>query len=396
MCFSSGLIEHQNHLKKCCRVCGKLLNTVAKSRKNGYDCNGRDSKSSAPYAELLQHVFSIYTEYDDPDVHPGRFCHRCFIIIGKYCKAQAQQKQYNAAPRLYNWKPHDNENCDFCKRFLGGSRTQKGKRQAKKCEKGAPGQRSEEDQSTSTSNQHLLSQRGQGNDHSYAASSATHIFAMARKRKREVEDDSEGLNVQPSNKKLIMSTEIGDDDFDCNVASLYSADLCLAKPLHVNFQCGICTGILDKPFQTSCCHVFCEKCIKKWVQRFSCCADTECHEIISLRDLRPSDSVFRQIVLDLPMKCVNTECMSHLTVETFEEHILSCEVNNSECESADESFSSSSSEKSFSDSACSSADESINDSICSNTSTTSSKRGRAGESIVRSTAASSKCQTQDT
>ena len=56
--------------------------------------------------------------------------------------------------------------------------------------------------------------------------------------------------------------------------------------------------------------------------RFAYCG--KCEELVRRRDLKPCDQHFRDLILSLPMHCMNASCPAPLTVDTFTEHTNSC------------------------------------------------------------------------
>ena len=128
--------EHKANLAKCCRICGTLF-TKVKKNPTQYECLGYDKKSGVPFSEMLQHAFTdALVEYDDEEIHPKTFCHKCLLVLGRWCKAQANQQKFRPAKRGYKWEPHSDD-CKLCKRFAGRGRSQKGKVQAKKPQRSA-------------------------------------------------------------------------------------------------------------------------------------------------------------------------------------------------------------------------------------------------------------------
>ena len=303
------LEQHIEYLAKCCRICGTLFAKIKKAVRQ-YECMGRDDKSGVPFSELLQHVFTdVFVEYDDEVIHPKTFCHKCFLVVNRSCKAQEQKKIFKPAARGYPWAPHS-EDCTFCKRFVGQGKTSKCKVQVRRP------QRTEKENLNVDTN--LPPRNGCSpvvlTDHSYSNVPIHTRFLNPRKRKREDEDEA-------ARKKLIMDTE-NPEGIVPSMGSPFSVDLCLAVPLHSSFLCGICQGIVNNPYKTKCNHLFCENCIKPWVMRFACCG--KCEELVRRRDLKPCDQHFRDLILSLPMQCMNASCPAPLTVDTFTEHTNSC------------------------------------------------------------------------
>ena len=228
-------------------------------------------------------------------------------MVVRWCKAQEDKKKYMPAARSYEWLPHDHD-CKFCKRFVGRGKSSVGKVQSKK-----PQRLSQDKENSPIKTKNPSVGSSAMTDHTYSNIPFHTKFLSVRKRKREDEQGS-------ANKKLILS--IDETDENLSLGSPFAMDLCLATPLHPRFQCGICHGVLNKPHQTKCEHLFCETCIKPWIVRFSCCG--QCDEVMSLRDIRECDTHFNEIISSLPMKCINSACKSSLTVGTYELHVNSC------------------------------------------------------------------------
>ena len=198
----SEVQDHQRHLDKCCRVCGCIYGKVAKA-KTGHACNGFDKKSGAPFAELLQHVFGIFVDYDINDVHPKKFCHKCYLVLSKWCVAQERKQQYRPTAREYLWLPHDSTFCSFCARFVRPGKSCSGKRVVKKVKTGNLHQKphNEHELSNQPSKQLDTPQHCSRDDHNYAHVPAHALFSRVRKRKHED-------NLPTSSKKRVMSMSL--------------------------------------------------------------------------------------------------------------------------------------------------------------------------------------------
>ena len=68
--------------------------------------------------------------------------------------------------------------------------------------------------------------------------------------------------------------------------------------------CSICTNVLEDPVQTPCSHVFCKKCIQKWLDTGSnnCPID---RELLTLDLLRPESRITMRRLNRLSIRCKN-------------------------------------------------------------------------------------------
>ena len=318
MCFT----KHVEHLQKLCRVCGGWLWTGPKSG-YGYNCSERDKKSLTLWSDLLEGCFSIMIHDDIPEMHPTKFCHSCRQVLARWCEAQMNNRNYQPATVLYEWEEHSENSCSLCQRFSGlsqGRRIKKCKRRyPRRAPKPKPTNKSAEDEDNHYLSDHFTTSCSmEYSDHSYAYVPPPVQFA--RKRKAE-------SSLARSEKRRVMDLDLlkrRTEFKDSELCSMYSTKLCMATPLHENFVCSVCFGIVDNPLITSCNHTGCKTCMEKWTASFASCP--ECQEVLRWRDLRECDSLFKGLVQDLPMKCHNQNCREELTVKTFQEHISICTV----------------------------------------------------------------------
>ena len=68
--------------------------------------------------------------------------------------------------------------------------------------------------------------------------------------------------------------------------------------------CSICTNVLEDPVQTPCSHVFCKKCIQKWLDTGSnnCPVD---RELLTLNLLKPESRITMRRLNRLCIRCKN-------------------------------------------------------------------------------------------
>ncbi len=98
-------MEHHLHcLEEQCRVCGGLLS----GQRVSYECDKYSLK-----------MLKVDTSNDDNDIHPKKFCHKCYCCL----KRVEQNTGTEINIQLAEWATHTN-NCDTCqrqhKKFKGG------------------------------------------------------------------------------------------------------------------------------------------------------------------------------------------------------------------------------------------------------------------------------------
>lgn len=67
------------------------------------------------------------------------------------------------------------------------------------------------------------------------------------------------------------------------------------------FQCAICTEILENPVQSPCEHIFCNECIKGWLAVDSSCPVDRIP--LTITDLKSIPRYFRNMLDKLEIKC---------------------------------------------------------------------------------------------
>ena len=89
---------HQSNLNKLCRICGGALSA-----------GGRVSYSTSSGKGILEKVFGISVEHDNPKVHPPKYCHRCHGVI---YHATKKEQEHNRV--VFQWHAHSGEDCTIC------------------------------------------------------------------------------------------------------------------------------------------------------------------------------------------------------------------------------------------------------------------------------------------
>lgn len=97
--------EHQEYLRRHCRVCSKLLGKVK------YECE--------KYLSLLNHL-GVDSQHDDEQIHPPSFCNVCYMTAKRISRSLQHHTQI--LPVL--WVPHDGAAC-MCKTQCKGGRPKK-------------------------------------------------------------------------------------------------------------------------------------------------------------------------------------------------------------------------------------------------------------------------------
>ena len=81
--------------------------------------------------------------------------------------------------------------------------------------------------------------------------------------------------------------------------------------------CSICTGVLEKPLETSCQHLFCGECIQKWLSRRKSCP--RCRKNITTTDLRHLKNILSKQKINCEYK--SNGCKELVTTEALPTHL---------------------------------------------------------------------------
>ena len=92
--------------------------------------------------------------------------------------------------------------------------------------------------------------------------------------------------------------------------------------------CSICTGVLEKPLETSCQHLFCGECIHQWLLRRESCP--HCRKNITTTDLRQVLPALKNILNKQKINCEYKKngCKELVTIEALPKHLSSCSFVN--------------------------------------------------------------------
>ena len=119
--------EHEEALRKLCRVCGGPINVH------------RVSYSCAEHQDSLKKAFSIEVLSDTDEIHPARFCMRCSSLMKRKLKALEEGKYYMQSKQIFKWTKHDS-NCNICIHFntikKGGQQKKSRKNRGRPAENG--------------------------------------------------------------------------------------------------------------------------------------------------------------------------------------------------------------------------------------------------------------------
>ena len=85
--------------------------------------------------------------------------------------------------------------------------------------------------------------------------------------------------------------------------------------------CSICTGVLEKPLETSCQHLFCGECIQKWLSRRKSCP--RCRKNITTTDLGQVLPDLKNILSKQKINCEykSNGCKELVTTEALPTHL---------------------------------------------------------------------------
>ncbi|XP_074595932.1 E3 ubiquitin-protein ligase NRDP1-like isoform X2 [Brevipalpus obovatus] len=98
-----------------------------------------------------------------------------------------------------------------------------------------------------------------------------------------------------------------------------------------DFICSICLGVLLNPVQDKCEHLFCNDCIKEWLEKSdSHSLRGNCplsQEIIGWFELKPVSRIVRNLLANLSVNCKFREngCSKSIRYDQLDEHERDCE-----------------------------------------------------------------------
>lgn len=109
--------QHKCQLDDLCRLCGckpsKLRKqaTMAKKRPSYmYMC--------AEFHEELLSAFHIDTTKDSPEIHPPKFCNKCYVMMKRVTVASQSQTSYKCLLEPYDWSSHTISTCKVVCNFF--------------------------------------------------------------------------------------------------------------------------------------------------------------------------------------------------------------------------------------------------------------------------------------
>lgn len=184
--------QHIKELENLCRVCGGPV---------------KQNRLCKDHQAALESVFSIDITADKSNVHPKKFCKRCYAVISRSSKAEAEGRIYLHAVEPAERCVHVGEDCMVCGNISSkqkGGRPPKGRKRR--------GRSSSDDMHT--------------------------ILTEAQKL------------APPS---FFPEKQDRPSQFTSTAIGLQSADV----------QCPICQELLDQPLQLQCGSVVCNTCIQR-------------------------------------------------------------------------------------------------------------------------------------
>ena len=185
-------VKHIKKLANLCQVCGGPV-------KQNRHCKDHEA--------ALKSVFSIDISTDKANVHPQKFCKRCYAVVSRSSKAEAEGRVYLHAVEPAEWCVHVGEDCMVCGNI---STRQKGGRPPKgRKRRGRP------------------------------SSDGTHTLL------------TEAQKLAPPN--FFPEKQEKPSQFTSTVPGLHSTHM----------QCPIYLELLDRPLQLQCGSVVCLTCIQR-------------------------------------------------------------------------------------------------------------------------------------
>jgi len=94
------LSSHQVQLEKLCRFCGSVLTRTGYC----YDISKLHFSN-----EQIDLAFGITTTYDEADIHPKKYCNKCYTSLMNF-KRRGCKPSFKAV----EWSRHTEKSCDTC------------------------------------------------------------------------------------------------------------------------------------------------------------------------------------------------------------------------------------------------------------------------------------------
>ena len=109
--------QHIQAIQNLCRVCGGPV---------------KQNRPCKDHQEALQAVFSIDITNDSENIHPKRFCKRCYAVQSRYSLAATDGRVYLHSVVPVEWCVHTAVDCKVCdsvhSKLMRGGRPSKGKK----------------------------------------------------------------------------------------------------------------------------------------------------------------------------------------------------------------------------------------------------------------------------
>ena len=110
----------------------------------------------------------------------------------------------------------------------------------------------------------------------------------------------------------------------CHYIMGYEVELFLSQ-VDQEFLCSICLSVFEEPVQVPCGHVFCRRCITKWVLYHKSCPVDRSY--LQLTDMTRIAIPFKNILDRLEIKCRFQGCDQVSTLSRIVSHIDNCPFN---------------------------------------------------------------------
>ena len=112
----AAMEQHKCQLDNLCRLCGCK---PSKRRKQAAMAKKRPSYMfmCAEFHEELLSAFHIDTQKDSPEIHPPKFCNKCYVMMKRATVASQSQTPYTCPLEPYDWSNHTVSTCKVvCKK----------------------------------------------------------------------------------------------------------------------------------------------------------------------------------------------------------------------------------------------------------------------------------------